>query len=74
MMKKIVLICALLPLVGVAIADEVNLNTPPIFKNECENTKDPVERKKNCLQMEKQKEAEEAFKNFQENNRIETTL
>ncbi len=74
MMKKVVLICALLPLFGVAIADEVNVSTPSIFQNECENTKDPVERKKNCLQMEKQKEAEEAFKNFQENNRIETTL
>jgi|HubBroStandDraft_6_1064221.scaffolds.fasta_scaffold1945195_2 hypothetical protein len=73
-MKKIVLILALFPLVGLADTEEANPNTPSIFRNECNNTKDPVERKKNCLAMEKQKEAEEAFRNFQENNHIETTL
>lgn len=72
-MKKLVLILALIPLLGFA-EDKVPPKSLKIFNKQCENMKDPAQRKKHCLTEEKQKEAAENFRNFQENNRIETTF
>jgi hypothetical protein len=65
-MKKIVLIVALLPLTVFA-RDGINSNANSLINNKCENVTDPVERK-DCLIIAKKNEAEEHYKNFQENN------
>lgn len=72
-MKKIALIFALLPLVGFA-GEATKPKAPSIFTKGCENITDPVERQKDCLLVEKQKDAEEAYRNFQENNHNEKAL
>ncbi|KTD10641.1 hypothetical protein Lgra_1607 [Legionella gratiana] len=65
-MKKIVLLLfiVLLPL-NVFASDEVNPNSS--FNNDCENLKDPDERK-DCLNIEKRNEAEQNFRNFEQDN------
>ncbi|MCL9684867.1 hypothetical protein [Legionella maioricensis] len=72
-MKKIALIFAFLPLVGFA-DNTTKPKAPSIFSKGCENIADPVERQKDCLLVEKQKEAEEAYRNFQENTHNEKAL
>ena len=72
-MKKIFLVLALLPAIGFS-ADDDKPKTRTIFNRECDNIKDPAQRKKSCLAEEKQKEADEVFRNFQENNHIETNF
>jgi len=64
-MKKIILIVALLPL-NVFASDGANSNSYAINKN-CDTITDPAARK-DCLLNEKKNEAEEHYKNFQENN------
>ncbi|KTD73718.1 hypothetical protein Ltuc_1565 [Legionella tucsonensis] len=64
MMKKLIFIMALLPLNTFAI-DPVNPNL--YANNDCESIQDPAE-KKDCFNIEKKNEAEENFRNFQENN------
>ncbi|MCE0723253.1 hypothetical protein LWH96_08470 [Legionella sp. 9fVS26] len=64
MMKKLVVIMALLSLNAFAV-DPVNPNL--YANNNCESIHDPAE-KKDCFNIEKKNEAEENFRNFQENN------
>ncbi|WP_273200135.1 MULTISPECIES: hypothetical protein [Legionella] len=64
MMKKLVLIMALFSLNAFA-ADEVNPNS--YANNNCERIKDPAERK-DCLDIEKNNQAQENFRNFEENS------
>ncbi|MCW8410184.1 hypothetical protein OQJ13_14485 [Legionella sp. PATHC035] len=64
MMKKLVLIMALFSFNAFA-ADEVNPNS--YANNNCERIKDPAERK-DCFNIEKKNEAEENFRNFEENS------
>jgi len=68
-MKKIIFILALLPL-NLFAADEANPNTYAM-NNKCANATDPVERKE-CLTIEKKSEAQEHYKNFQENNHAQS--
>ncbi len=63
-MKKLILIMALLPLNAFA-TDAVNPDS--YANNNCDNIQDPAERK-DCFNIEKKNEAEENFRNFQENN------
>jgi len=63
-MKKLVLIMALFSFNAFA-ADEVNPNS--YANNNCERIKDPAERK-DCFNIEKKNEAEENFRNFEENS------
>lgn len=72
-MKKILLILLLLPLTGFT-SEDTNQNSLSMFQHECENTKAPVERQKNCLLAEKQKEAQEAYRDALENNHLEKSL
>ncbi|KTC79133.1 MULTISPECIES: hypothetical protein [Legionella] len=64
MMKKLVLIMALFSFNAFA-ADEVNPNS--YANNNCERIKDPAERK-DCFNIEKKNEAEQNFRNFEENS------
>ncbi|PWY56485.1 hypothetical protein DGG96_02285 [Legionella qingyii] len=59
-MKKLVFIMALCSLNAFAV-NSVNPNN-----NNCDSIQDPAERK-DCFNIEKKNEAEENFKNFQEN-------
>ncbi len=63
-MKKLVLIMALFSFNAFA-ADEVNPNS--YANNNCERIKDPAERK-DCFNIEKKNEAEQNFRNFEENS------
>ena len=74
-MKKIilVLICSVLPLTGIA-GEEVNPNTSKVFSDGCDNGQDSAECQKDTLLVEKQKEAQQGFKNFQENNHNQQTF
>lgn len=65
-MKKLVLIMALFSFNAFA-ADEVNPNSNSYANNNCERIKDPAERK-DCFNIEKKNEAEENFRNFEENS------
>ncbi len=62
-MKKLVLIMALFSVN--AFAAEVNPNSS--LNNNCESLKDPAE-KKDCFNIAKKNEAEENFRNFEENS------
>jgi hypothetical protein len=63
MMKKLVLILALFSL-NVFASDEINPNS--YANNDCNKIANLAERK-DCLNIEKKNEAEENFKNFEEN-------
>ena len=62
-MKKIILLAATLLPLTVFANNGVNFNS----NNNCDNISDPEERK-NCLIIVKKNEAEENYRNFQENN------
>ncbi|KTD56317.1 hypothetical protein Lsan_3005 [Legionella santicrucis] len=66
-MKKLVLLFIVLLPFNVFASDEVNPNS--YFNNNCENLKDPEERK-DCLNVEKRNEAEQNFRNFEQDNQM----
>ncbi|WP_115707214.1 hypothetical protein [Legionella sainthelensi] len=66
-MKKLVLLFIVLFPFNVFANDEVNPNS--YFNNNCENLKDPDERK-DCLNIEKRNEAEQNFRNFEQDNQM----
>ncbi|STY28854.1 Uncharacterised protein [Legionella wadsworthii] len=63
-MKKIILLFALVPISAFAI-NPVNPNL--YANNDCQKIQDPAE-KKDCYNIVKKNEAEENFRNFQENS------
>jgi hypothetical protein len=73
-MKIVVMLLALLPVVGFANDQKPKSNPLSIFNKECKNSKNPTQNKKNCLDEEKAKEAENNFKNFQENKHMNATF
>ncbi|ARB91810.1 hypothetical protein A6J40_06260 [Legionella longbeachae] len=66
-MKKLVLLFIVLLPFNVLANDEVNPNS--YFNNNCENLKDPDERK-DCLNIEKGNQAEQNFRNFEQDNQM----
>ncbi|MFI4919184.1 MAG: hypothetical protein ACHP65_06485, partial [Legionellales bacterium] len=63
----------LVPLIGFGNS-QTEPNTSAVFNQECNDAANSVNHDKNCLVIEKNKEANENYKNFQENNHSEQTI
>lgn len=72
-MKLVALIFALLPLTGFT-AEMPTKQPQHDLSSDCNDINATDETKKNCLLEEKQKDAAENFRNFQENNHLEKTI
>lgn len=72
-MKTLFLLIALLPLTAVA-SDKTNTQNDPAYKNDKALIDSTREAQKNQLLEEKQKDAAENFRNFQENNHSDKTF
>jgi hypothetical protein len=66
-MKKIILILLFVPLTGFS-NDQTEVKTAPTLSQECRRNTNTKEESKDCLAIEKNKEAQQNFRNFQENN------
>lgn len=72
-MKSLLILCALIPLASFA-GEDANSQKSLTFGNKCEIAGNSGDAAKDCLLEEKGKEAEDNFKNFQENTHIDQSF